>query len=162
MWILVLALMSLSEPSADPTSHLRAASPVVRSLIDEAMVSSAIVNRLVAQLQRSDTIVYVEMTGSPEVPRARTMLASASRDVRFLRISISVLIPPMERMPLLAHELQHATEIAAATEARDEAGIRQLYQRIGLGGGSDRWETREAGEVERQVRAEQFARRGRR
>jgi hypothetical protein len=106
MWILVLALMSLSEPSADPTSHLRAASPVVRSLIDEAMVSSAIVNRLVAQLQRSDTIVYVE--------------------------------------------------------TRDEAGIRQLYQRIGLGGGSDRWETREAGEVERQVRAEQFARRGRR
>jgi hypothetical protein len=162
MWIFVVTSLSLSEPSFDPTTHLRATSPVVRSLIDEATVSSPIVNRLIAQLQRSDTIVYVEMTGSPEIPRARTMLAAASRDVRFLRISISVLIPPMERVPLLAHELQHATEIAAAIEARDEAGIRQLYQRIGLGGGSDRWETRAAAEVERLVRAEQVARRGRR
>jgi len=162
MWIFVLALMSLSEPASDPTTHLRATSPVVRSLIDEATVTSPIVNRLIAQLQRSDTIVYVEMTGSPEIPRARTILAAASRDVRFLRISISVLIPPIERVPLLAHELLHATEIAAAIEARDEAGIRHLYQRIGLRGGSDRWETREAAEVERQVRAEQFARRGRR
>jgi hypothetical protein len=162
MWILILALLSLSEPASDPTTHLRATSPVVRSLIDEATVSSPIVNRLIAQLQRSDTIVYVEMTGSPEIPRARTMLAAASREVRFLRISISVLIPPMERVPLLAHELQHATEIATATAARDEAGIRQLYQRIGTGGGSDRWETTEAAEVERRVRAELFARRGRR
>jgi hypothetical protein len=162
MWTLLIALISLSEPAADPTSHLRATSPFVRSLIDEATVSSAIVNRLITQLQQSDTIVYVELTGSPEVPRARTMLAAASGDVRFLRISMNVLVPPMDRVALLAHELQHATEIADAIEVRDEAGLRQLYDRIGFGGTTDRYETVAAGEVERRVRAEQFARRVRR
>jgi hypothetical protein len=134
----------------------------MRSLIDEATISSPIVNRLIAELQQSDTIVYVELTGSPEIPRARTMLAAASANVRFLRISINVLVPPIDRVPLLAHELQHATEIAAACEARDEDGIRQLYRRIGVGGGADRYETLAATEVERRVRAEQFVRRGRR
>jgi hypothetical protein len=154
--------MSLSDPPCDAVPHLRAMSPVVRSLIDQATVSSPIVNRLISQLQQSDTIVYVELTGSPEISRARTTLAAAAGDVRFLRISINVLIPPIDRVPLLAHELQHATEIAAAIEARDDMGIRQLYRRIGLGGATDRYETRAATEVERRVRAEQFARRGRR
>jgi hypothetical protein len=162
MWTLLIALMSLAEPTFDQTSHLRATSPVVRSLIDEATVSSSIVNRLISQLQHSDTIVYVELTGSPDIPRARTILAAASGDVRFLRISINVLILPMDRVPLLAHELQHATEIAGAIEARDETGLRQLYDRIGLTGGRDRYETTAAAEIERRVRAEQFARRGRR
>jgi hypothetical protein len=162
MWTLLLTLLSLSEPASDPLSHLRAMSPVVRALIDEATVSSSIVNCLISQLQRSDTIVYVELTGSREIPRARTILAAASGDVRFLRISINVLIPPMDRVPLLAHELQHATEIAGAVEARDGAGVRRLYRRIGLTGTMDRYETAAAGEVERRVRAEQFARRSRR
>jgi hypothetical protein len=160
MWILLVAL-SLAEPPCDPAPHLRATSPIVRSLIDEATVNSPIVTRLIAQLQESDTIVYVEMTGSPEIPRARTILAAATGNVRFLRISINVLIPPMDRVPLLAHELQHATEIAGAVEARDAMGIRQLYRRIGLGGHMDRFETVAATDVERRVRAEQFARRGR-
>jgi hypothetical protein len=162
MWTLLVTLLLLSEPASDSLSHLRAMSPVVRALIDEATVSSSIVNCLISQLQRSDTIVYVELTGSPEIPRARTMLAAANGDVRFLRISINVLIPPMDRVPLLAHELQHATEIAGAVEARDNAGIRRLYRRIGLTGAMERYETAAAGEVERRVRAEQFARRGKR
>jgi hypothetical protein len=161
MWILLVAL-ALSDLPCDPAPHLRAASPIVRALIDEATVTSSTVNRLIAQLQDSDTIVYVELTGSPDVPRARTILAAASANVRFLRISINVLIPPMDRVPLLAHELQHATEIAGALEARDENGIRQLYRRIGLGGSMDRYETTAASDVERRVRAEQLARRGRR
>jgi hypothetical protein len=160
--LLVLLLLSGPSPAIDPATHLRATSPIVRSLIDEAAVSSPIVNRLISQLENSDTIVYVELTGSPEIPRARTTLAAATCEFRFLRISINVLIPPIDRLPLLAHELQHATEIAGAIEARDENGIRELYNRIGVWGGADRYETRAATDVERSVRAEQFARRGRR
>jgi hypothetical protein len=159
---LLLVLLSLADPLSNPASHLRAASPVMRTLIDDARISSPIVNQLIAELQESDTIVYVELTGSPQIPRARTILAAASQGVRFLRISINVLISPIDRVPLLAHELQHATEIAGAVEARDEAGIRQLYKRIGLGGAADRYETVAATEIERRVRAEQFARRSRR
>lgn len=162
MGTLLILLLSGAVPASDPTTHLRATSPIVRSLIDEAAVSSPIVDRLISQLEESDTIVYVELTGSPEIPRARTTLAAATCEVRFLRISINVLISPFDRLPLLAHELQHAVEIAGAVEARDENGMRELYTRIGVWGGADRYETRAATEVERSVRAEQFARRGRR
>jgi hypothetical protein len=162
MGTLLLVLLSLADPLSNPVPHLRATSPVMRSLIDEATVSSPIVNHLIAELQQSDTIVYVELTGSPEIPRARTILAAATPDVRFLRISINVVIPPLDRVPLLAHELQHATEIAGDADARDEHGIRELYRRIGLFGSADRYETAAATEIERRVRAEQFARRGRR
>jgi hypothetical protein len=161
MGTLLFLLFSLADPLSNPTPHLRATSPAMRSLIDEATVSSPIVNQLIARLQHSDTIVYVELTGAPDVPRARTTLAAATPDVRFLRISINVLIPPMDRVPLLAHELQHATEIAGDPDARDEDGIRELYRHIGLGA-ADRYETIAATEIERRVRAEQFTRRGRR
>ena len=161
MGTFLLLLLAMADPIPNPAPHLRATSPVMRSLIDEATVSSAIVNRLISQLQQSDTIVYVELTGSPEIPRARTILATSSPGVRFLRISINVLIPPMDRVPLLAHELQHATEIAGAIDARDEAGMRELYKRIGIAGAADKYETLAATDVERRVRAEQFARRGR-
>ena len=161
MWTLLVVLLSMPASPADTATHLRAASPVIRALIDDATVRSAIVNQLIAQLQNSDTIVYVELTGSPEIRRARTKLVTTSGDTRFLRISINVLVPPMDRLPLLAHELQHATEIAAAIDARDDDGVRRLYQRIGTAGVMDRYETTAASEVERRVRAEQVTRRSR-
>ncbi len=161
MWTLLFVLLSMPANSSGTITRLRATSPVVRALIDDAIVRSPIVNRLIEQLQQSDTIVYVELIGTPDIPRARTKLVATSGDVRFLRISINVLVPPMDRLPLLAHELHHATEIALAVDARDDDGVRRLYQRIGTIGVMDRYETAAAAEVERRVRAEQFTRRSR-
>jgi hypothetical protein len=148
-------LIALPAPPTDSTAHVRSASPLVRALIDEAVVSSPTVSDLLARIEESDTIVYVEFTGSPDVPRARTKLAASTPDVRFLRISINLLVPPWDRVPLLAHELQHAAEIAGATDARDEDGLRRLYDRIGVRAKRDQYETAAARDAEYRTRRDQ-------
>ena len=158
MWSLLTALLLTMVPS-DPASHVRAESPVMRALLDEATLKSPTVQALVADLECSDTIVYLEFTQLPGIRRARTTLVAAPGEFRFVRISMHVLVPPVDRLPLLAHELQHAAEIARERSVRDDDGMRRLYQRIGNEALQDKFETIEAMEVERRARAEQFARR---
>ena len=154
-WVFALAL--LMPPSADRpalTPHVRAASIDARLLIDAARARSILVREMLARLECTDTIVYVEITASPQIPRARTKLVSASSGARFLRIGINAGITNPDLVPLLAHELQHAIEIAERDEVRDEAGVRRLFRQIGRGAGSDSFETDAALAVEQAVRLE--------
>jgi hypothetical protein len=159
-WPFVVALLLASAgtpPPAVPDAaepHVRAASARMRRLIDETAARSPIVRELVARLGCSDVIVYVELTASPQIPRARTTLVAATPAVRFLRIGISSSIPPNELPALLGHELQHAIEIAERDEVRDDEGVRRLYQEIGRQGSGDSFETDAALDVEWRVRLE--------
>ena len=63
-------------------------------------------------------------------------------------------MPPWDRLPLLGHELQHAVEIAGDAGARDDEGVRRLYQRVGFSGGVDKYETMAARDIERRIRLE--------
>ena len=68
--------------------------------------------------------------------------------------AISNTTPPFDVAPLLAHELQHAVEIAEHEEVRDAAGVRRLYVTIGREGATDEFETDAARSTERTVREE--------
>ena len=153
---LLQALLVL--PGADapvaPLLHVRAAAPEVRTLIADTMQRSPIVRELVARLACSDIIVYVEFTASPQIPTARTKLVAASAEHRFLRIALNAGAAFGHFGPLLAHELQHAVEIAEHEEVRDEDGIRRLYRKIGHSTGEDAFETEAARDVEALVRQE--------
>ncbi len=46
-----------------------------------------------------------------------------------------------QQVAWLAHELQHALEVAAATEVRDVEGLRRLFARIGTDLGNGQFET---------------------
>ena len=161
MWLLLLAVScSLVAPDAMITvAHVRPTSPSASTLLTEATAHSSVVNQLVERLTGSDVIVYVEIVASPEIPLARTKLVSGSAGARFLRISINVRNPVWDRVALLAHELQHAVEIAAATDVRDDEGVRRLYARIGFPGGTDRFETIAAKRMEMLARGELAQRR---
>jgi hypothetical protein len=154
-WVFALAL--LVPPSADgPASspHVRAATIDARSLIDDATARSMLVREMLARLECTDTIAYVEITASPQIPRARTKLVSASSGARFLRIGLNAGITNSDLVPLLAHELQHAIEIAERDEVRDDAGMRRLFREIGRGAGPDSFETQAALAMEQAVRVE--------
>jgi hypothetical protein len=99
-------------------------------------------------------IVYVEFTPSPQVALARTKLVTSTASVRFVRIGLRTALPPYDLIPLIAHELQHAIEIADCPDARDDGGVRRLFQRIGHQHGTDKFETEAAGDIERLVRQE--------
>jgi hypothetical protein len=155
MWIVVLALScSLSGDPTPVAAHVRAASPVAQTLITEASTRSAIVNDLIDHLERTDTIVYVDIAVAPETALARTKLVASSPGARFLRISINARVPWWDRVALLAHELRHAVEIADANDVKDDEGVRRLYTRIGFPGGANQYETTAARETEWRVRAE--------
>jgi hypothetical protein len=154
-WILALLLTGAAadRPHLPPTPRVRAADNARRVLADAAAQSRTI-RELCDRLDASDVIVYVEITGSPLVPTARTKLVTATPDARFLRIAINNNTAPFDVAPLLAHELQHAVEIAEHEDVRDDTGVRRLYAAIGHEAAADQFETDAARQTERAVRAE--------
>lgn len=84
------------------------------------------------ELEASDVIVHV-VPGQPEPAGTHGALAfvtSVGRH-RFLRVTIDARLAPAMLIALLAHELQHAAEVARASWVVDEASFAELYDRIG-------------------------------
>ena len=155
--LLLIALMLPGDPPAAASiaaSHVRGATASMQLLIADAMRRSAIVRELVARLSCSDSIVYVEITASPEIPTARTKLVASAGATRFLRIGINARVAHDDVPAYLAHELQHAVEIAEHDDVRDEPAVRRLYLEIGRSTGVDSFETEAAKDVEMAVRQE--------
>jgi hypothetical protein len=156
MWMLAALLLagSVTDVPIHTAPHVRATTPGSRALLTEAVAKSSVLNMLIGQFDATDIFVYIEITGSPDIPIARTKLVTAVPTARFLRVTINAQVAPWDRLPLLAHELQHALEIAADPDVRDDDGIRRLFQRVGFSAGEDKYETTAAREVERRVRVE--------
>jgi hypothetical protein len=112
-----------------PAAHVRGADAKARMLLREGVARSATFRRLLDVLQSSDVVVYVE-TGVLDRP-GRLVFVTAGRDCRFLRVSIRIPGRDADLIAWLAHELQHAVEIAAAREVTDQHAVLDLYQRIG-------------------------------
>ena len=151
----LLAFVPPAAAQADDWPRLRPASPAARRMIEDAAASSETVRRLMNSIDRSDLIVYVQLTGSPGVQTAATTWVATTTEGRYLRVLINVGTPRWSLVPLLAHELQHVVEIAADPGVRGYDGIRMLYARIGTANAdADRFETETARQVEAAVRNE--------
>jgi len=109
------------------------------SLLREAERRSPTVRALVASLERSDVIAYIQV--SPSLPNRTGCLTFlvATESARLVRISIDLRNRVDDQIKHLGHELAHAIEVSRAPEVRDEQGMRQLYERIGwrVHGGPD-------------------------
>ncbi|HXW06521.1 MAG TPA: hypothetical protein VD833_14890 [Vicinamibacterales bacterium] len=157
---LVLGAVFARPAAADPDKkmyqpRLRAAGDVEQRLIEDAARRSPSVQRLIDQLECTDVYVYVQLTGSPQVRTASTSLVTATPRGRYLRILISAGLPAWTRIHLLGHELQHVLEIAGDPGVTSQAGMRELFGRIGHSAETaDRFETGAAREVEHLVRTE--------
>lgn len=131
--------------AAGATSRLRAVDDKAASLLRSGVERSPTIRRLVDAIEQSDLVVYVE-TGRLRLP-AQLQFVSATPAGRYLRVSVRVMGLDNDLLPSLAHELQHAVEIAGAPEVRNQATLRQLYEEIGGGfrvGGMMQMETRAA------------------
>lgn len=134
----VLLLVTMAPVHADSLRRVRGASDKEIRLIEDLIDRSATGRALVASLEATDLIVYVQLAATEASGRAATRFVTTSGPNRFLRIVLGVMTPAFERIPLLAHELQHALEIANEPGVRDDDGVRELYLRIG----EDRWARR--------------------
>lgn len=160
--VLVLcAAATASAASVAPRAmaRLRPGSEAVRALLDDALARSSVVRGLVDDLASSDVIVHVDLGRPAGGVAASTIFVTATAHARYLRVTLDTMTPPHDLIPFLAHELEHALEIARHPEVRDAAGMRRLYGRIGLNARSlVSFETAGARAVERRARAEALPR----
>jgi hypothetical protein len=138
-WLAVVVSMVVVGPvSADDGADARATRRVrpldawAHESLDRGVTRSAIVRGLIAELEQSDVIVHVQTISTLPVGTAgQTRLSGDGGECRYIRIQLNRALLPDERAAILAHELQHAAELARS-DVRDNEAVRALYERIGF------------------------------
>lgn len=119
------------KPGSVPFPHIRSPEQQLRTLIEDAIDSSATVRALVERIAASDVVVFVICERDPAVraPGRLNFMTSAG-GLRYIVIRLK----PKRRaaaIAMLAHELQHAAEIADMPSVVDAASLGREYARIG-------------------------------
>jgi hypothetical protein len=139
-------------------SHVRGTERQTEALIARGLERSPTFRALVAALDESDVIVYVEARvvrrglGGYLVHRV-----TAREGYRYVRLVVNAEGSAARLIGVMAHELQHALEIAGAAGVQHSDDVEPLFQRIGFRApGCPRacYETEEAIDVGLRVHAE--------
>ncbi len=137
----VLAGDKLTPRALDPLSAFTLAHTVERS---------AIARTLIQQIESSNVIVHIESSAyMPDGLGGTTRFVTSRGGYRYVRITLAAGLPLRHRGAILAHELQHAWEVARSTATGLEE-LKRLFQHEGHREGQY-YETRAAVEVERSV-----------
>jgi hypothetical protein len=128
---LVLLLAAAAASLAPlPLKNIRGVSPRETALVQRLIARSPTARTVAAQIESEAVVVYVEVR--PSMPRGHgaTRLAATTPFARFIRITLAPGSNPDDLAALLAHELQHALEMAQAGVATSD-DVRRLYRTIG-------------------------------
>ena len=133
---------------------VRPESAAIRALIASAMDRSATFRDLKTRLDSTDVIVYVRFSRCPSgIPACLAWITAGSGSRRLL-IRIDRFDSSPDRLTaLLAHELQHANEVAAAPDITDLASFQKSFASRGWNHGAG-FETEQAQNTTRTVAAE--------
>jgi hypothetical protein len=135
--------------------HLRTSSAFLSSMIADAREHSHTFLTLAEALEASDVIVYFEATPYMDARfRGRVHFMGASGGYRYLRIQVRTALNRYDIIASIAHEMQHAVEIADHPEVISEGSLAELYRRIGDEHDWCMFETDAAQQAGRAVRAE--------
>jgi hypothetical protein len=124
--------LALSITTQDSSArHVRSTDPKILRLIDAGLSRSATFRGLIAMLNESDVIVYVE----PNLTRQTLdgYLAHhvhAQGQYRYLRIAVRIAGSERHLVSTIAHELQHAVEVAHSPDVRDPESLKRLFSRL--------------------------------
>ena len=136
------------------SSAVRPEDAAIQALIARGMERSATFRDLKTRLDTADVIVYVKFSRCAQGVAACLVWASAARQPRRLLIKLDRFgRSPDELTTLLAHEFQHANEVASAPDVTDLASFRTSFASRGWTHG-DGFETEQAREITRRVAAE--------
>ena len=129
LMILALALTAQNASS----SHVRSTEPKILALIDAGISGSATFRRLIVALNESDVIVYIEPIRTRQPLRGYLSHNIVARgEYRYLRIAVEIAGTERRLVPLFAHELQHAVEVAHAPEVRDPESVERFFKRLAI------------------------------
>jgi hypothetical protein len=141
---------------AAPGRRVRSTDGRVAALLADGARRSPTFAALVAEIHRSDVIVYVQASFAlPAGLSGRLQLQGATGTGRYLRVEVRAAMNRDEMIAVIAHELRHALEVAADRTVVDDAALLALYRRIGHASHSARgFDTEAANTIGRRVRDE--------
>lgn len=114
------------------TYHIRPLSAPLSHLLNEGLRRSMIVRALVERVEASDLIVYIEhLTGPPFRLAGRLTLVGTAGMARYVRIGLRYEVADDLAIAMLAHELEHAAELAEAPWVVDQVGLFAYYRPLG-------------------------------
>ena len=154
----ILPAAGFAEPPnpVDPVGpRVRGATPKMQQLIQTGIKRSATFAALVSALSKTDVIVYVQETRDlPPRVDGQLAITTGQSPQRYLRAQVLSGLGTTEMIAVVAHELQHAIEVAAHHEVRDSHSLAALYRRIGIGAGRGAFDTLAAQMTGARVRVE--------
>jgi hypothetical protein len=113
-------------------AHVRAVTADVAALLEEAANRSATVRTLIEEVEQTNVIVYVRARLlATQTIDGRIGFLGATPRTRFLAIELACVRTRDHQIATLAHELQHAAEIARAPWVVDAPTLAQYYAQIG-------------------------------
>lgn len=132
------------------TPHVRSTDSVIGAVLTDSLRRSATIRRLVELIDASNVIVYLARGDLPRPAVACLMMAGGRPDTRYVRINFR--LPEGlgrarawhsdELSTEIAHELQHAAEIAGWPEVVvDGASLEAAYRRSGRHRGGEQLDT---------------------
>lgn len=135
-WLMTVAadvpILGQELPGNGAGTRVRTCDTRAAVLLRQGREGSPTFAAMLQRLEGSDLILYVETR--PLTLPGQVQLVAASPTCRYLRVSVHTPGLDTEQTAWLAHELRHAVEIADATDVRDQASLRRLYERIGAVG----------------------------
>src|SRR5688500_13967791 len=131
----VAALMIVS-------SNVRSTDPIIGAALTEGLLRSEVIRRLVEAIDASNVIVYLSSGECPRPAVACLMMAGGGSGFRYVRINFRLPIGlgkkggwhRDELSVMIAHELQHAAEVAHWPDVVDNATLEAAYARHGPDG----------------------------
>ena len=139
-----------------PERRVRSTDDRIRKMLEVGARRSSTFAGLLAAIERTDVIVYIQPASHmPSQLDGRLLLLPTSNNQRYLRIQVRGDLSRAELIPLIAHELRHALEVADEPSVRDQAAMIELYERIGEAStGPHAYDTAAARSTGKQVRSE--------
>ena len=132
--------MASEQPGPDLTSwplecHVRSSDDRLLKALRDGVARSPTLRDLMAVLNRSDVIVYLESSG-----RMRTGFSAylvhrivTAGNRRYLKVVVNRELARDRLTSVIAHELQHAREVAEAANVRSSAEMGGLFKRLDSG-----------------------------
>ena len=149
----VAAMLATPAPAAG--GGVRPLQPRGVRLLEEASRRSSTVRDLVDELKRSDVVVYVDLDANEAGGLEGSLrFGGASAAARYVRVWLQPRRCDEAVMSTLAHELQHAVEVARAADVTSTERLQAMYTAAGKSNNPGHYETAAAQEAGARVRRE--------
>ena len=153
-----LAEASYAEQPLEQTpryfSRVRSEHAETRRALAEGYRRSPTFRRVVGIIEQSDLLVYVSHQITETKLGGHVQVMGVANGTRIVLIFINPNLASVRSIAMIAHELQHAVEIANAPQVVDHQSLLRHYERIGTPTGWQRYDTAAARTIETLVLAE--------